>query len=228
MPITRGPKAGQTITPIQNFCWQRLSPVAFKEWGKDATAARLLSRLSNMPPKPHVLWFEEAKFSAVVVPDFVTSFLTKFDFPPEMPVTGTGLLDILKCNQMNVSADMSASIASSLAAAHGLVALTTVDDKSYPVGVFFPTVVAEHLPNSRRLKEIESEKAGRDIQLFLRQGNLPRAIAIIEASIPNFLSEGLNFATPDPLVCDGEGGHVVAQCPCRAHPSAGCSRKPIK
>jgi hypothetical protein len=162
--------------------------------------------------------------SAVVSLDQIDSMISRFPLHLDSEVAATGVLDVLRGNQLLVQAEQSALNVTTLLQALGSELAIVTDASATPVGLFVVGSVLERLSDASLLQSA-SAPVRDNVRLLTQAGDLAGAIAVLEATFQDFHSERLNQSNPVRLWC--ESGHGVSRCPCTLHPGSNCGRQSV-
>lgn len=205
------------MIPIHSFCWHEFHPVQIS----NCTVGSLNDIVTNRnSPELFVFHDPVERNVFLVIPEVIISSVTGLHIPMQENLKFTGLLDVLRQGQMMVHKDQPASQVIQLAVHTGIHVIIAVDDFTNPVGLFFPSLAVQRLPQTGLFQSAFIQ--------FNSLSDLPTAIMAFEASNADFHSERMNLAAPDPFVCSSGGrSHTVSSCPCNVHPKGQCGRRKV-
>jgi hypothetical protein len=207
---------------ILDFSWRGFTLVATP----NATARELAELARQKQLSPFVFHDPLHRSSALVLPDAVTYAVGRLDIPYDEPAVPSGVLTLLREDQITVRRYQPASRVARLARERDAKIVVVVDEYETPVGLFVPSVVVERLPGSSMITTGSSSSLRQAVQQMVSAGDLVGAIESIEKEHTGFHSERLNLDAPDPYVCEDHGKpHIQSRCPCDVHPSANCGRR---
>lgn len=211
------------MAQIQDYCWQGFSPVEVER----CTIATLEQVTLEREPSPFVVFDRQVRWSSLIFPLAVHEIVGSLDLPRETAIATIGVTDLLRQRQIIVPGDAPAVPVLHLAVKYRLDAILSVDDAGEPRGLLIPTNFAERLPSASIVKEHVPAIAAPTLTVPLDDAilNLDRVVNQLQ---PGHVSEQLNYATPDPYICSGDGcPHACSRCPCDEHENSTCQRESI-
>jgi hypothetical protein len=208
---------------ILDFSWRDFRP--FER--ADASVGDLLYLAQQHSPDLYLFHDTAVRSSALIIPDQLIRVVEEFGMPRDESAIDSGLLTILRKDQLTVSSREPARFVTLVAEekeAHAVI-VTDPYRQDIPIGLFFPGVLQERLHDTSLVRESSLVPA---IKERMDEGDIVGAITAVEDKYDEFHSESLNFRRPNPYVCAGdEGSHISSKCPCNLHPDASCKMRAV-
>lgn len=211
------------MIPVIDFSWQALRV----EKKINAKVQDLYTLAGEYMSDLFVFHDPENGPPALVISDMVIQFINELNVEKNQPLRDIGLMDILRRDQMVVSAAQPASLVAKSALYSGIDTVIAVDNDLTPKGLFIPSRVEKVLHTT--LANHGLDHLSPLILSHINQGDLGSALKEIERVRQNFHSEKFNDHDPDPLVCSAFGqSHTTSLCPCTRTGHGGRSCGPRK
>jgi hypothetical protein len=208
---------------ILDFSWRDF--VLFE--GVDASVGDLRCLADEHSPDLFLFHDTAVRSSALIIPDQLIRIVEESGMEHDEPAIDSGLLTILRKDQLTVSSREPARLVALVAEekeAHAVI-VTDRFRQNVPVGLFFPGVLRERLQYTSLVRNSSLAPA---IKELTDEGDIVGAITAIEDKHDEFHSESINFSRPNPYVCAGDGpSHMRSTCPCEYHPNASCAMRAV-
>jgi len=207
------------MIPIISYCYHGL------EVDRDAQRIRDLAPRIHSSEAPFAVHDARSGASALVIPAIVDELLDANFVTPDTDMEEPGVLDALRADQLIVGEEERAVDIGERVEATRAGAVLAVDSNGVPRGLMIPSAVLRHwATRGPEMSALQDHQAvGERLAELGRHGQLVAGMRLIEETLDDFHSEGINLATPSIYLCSDHGrSHPVSDCPCDRHPGTSC------